>query len=228
MNVHDVYFFLNIVHAIPVILRTQFQCYRHQPREPTENHFNLFKHGYTIVVQNSTVSSNGQCGITIQLFNTPLIEPCRHLANEATLAQLCSLISRADWVPRNRMYYTFPEKGVGSLRYLPSKSRVNMTINMAKQTVIALNSNFNSLIISSVMIFIDQHFWHHGIFGISHGCVLLTSTSRCVVSPRWAITRPHMSTTGAHPWLILSVREKNGRLFADDILIAFLEWKGYT
>ena len=58
--------------------------------------------------------------------------------------------------------------------------------NMAMQTVIVLNWNFNCYVLNRILIVIDQSYWNHVIIRINHGWVCI-ATPLCVVS-KWGNT----------------------------------------
>ena len=86
---------------------------------------------------------------------------------------------------KNKLARALPPPGWGRQPYLPSRLRGDM----ATPITIALDSSFNLLLISWLLVDDDGNCQHHVIIGINHGyvCVLLISTPACVVSPCRAI-----------------------------------------
>ena len=122
----------------------------------------------------------GQCATEIQLLNTPHDRRCcRHASDDATLMQF-------DWhalVPGKHWRVHFRHRGWGRQRYLPPRLRGDM----ATPTTIALDSSFNLLLISRILVDSDGNCQHHVIIGINHGlvCVVdINSLVGCLASSR--------------------------------------------
>ena len=98
----------------------------------------------------------GQCATAIQLLDTPHDRRCcRHASDDATLMQF-------DWhalVPGKNWRVHFRHRGWGRQRYLPPRLRGDM----ATPTKIVLDSSFNLLLISRILVDSDGNCQRHVI-----------------------------------------------------------------
>ena len=120
-----------------------------------------------------------------QLLNTPLI------IGHCRLSQRRTSITYTDSTRRNRTHCTFREHEGGGLPWrLPPRLRDNM----ATGTVIALDPNCYlpmRILLSRILITMDQSCWYHVINGIDHGWVCICYiNSLYIVWPRCTIPRP--------------------------------------
>ena len=103
----------------------------------------------------------GQCATEIQLLNTPHDRRCCH-GRQATTPFCCSSINTLCF-PQKNWRVNFRDRGWGRQRYLPPRLRGDM----ATPTAIALDSSFNLLLISSILVDTNGNGQHHVIIGIN-------------------------------------------------------------
>ena len=105
----------------------------------------------------------GHCAAEIQLLNTPHDRRCCQ-GRQAITPLLCSSINTLCF-PQKNWRMNFRERGWGRQRYLPPRLRGDM----ATPTAIALDSSFNLLLISRILVDTNGNGQHHVIIGINHG-----------------------------------------------------------
>ena len=108
----------------------------------------------------------GQCATEIQLFNTPHDRRCCH-GLQAMTTLWCSSINMLCFQKKKKKNWrvNFRDRGWGRQRYLPPRLRGDM----ANPTAIALDSSFNLLLISRILVDTNGNDQHHVIIGINHG-----------------------------------------------------------
>ena len=126
----------------------------HQPGEPTEKYTDLFGHGYTIDLYNSPVSlGRAVCNRNEAFKQHRMIKASSSPGRWHQSSESRSSIARINTGSREIARAShFMRRGWGRLWYLSSKLRGNM----ATQTGIALDSNFDLHLVSKILIVKSQ------------------------------------------------------------------------
>ena len=125
--------------------------------------------------------SKEQCATEIKLLNRPHDRLCCR-CRQAMTPLWCSSINTLCFPQKNCRVHV-RGRGWGRQRYLPPRLRGDM----ATPTAIALDSNFNLLLRSRILVGTNGNGRHHVIIGINHGyvCVVhINSLVRCLVAGR--------------------------------------------
>ena len=127
----------------------------------------------------------GQRATEIQPLNTPHDRRC---CRQAMTPRWCSSIDTLCFPQKNWRVH-FRHQGWGREWYLPPRLRGDM----ATPTTIALDSSFNLLLISRILVDRNGNCLHHVIIGINHGmvCVVdINSLVGCLAAGRSLGLRP--------------------------------------
>ena len=135
----------------------------HQVGDPIKIHTDLFKYGYIPLGRTRHFRCKGQCATEIQLLNTPHDRRCSH-GRQAMTPLWCNWINTLCF-PQKNWRVNIRDRGWGRQRYLPPRLRGDM----ATPTAIALDSSFNLLLISRILVDTNGNGQHHVIIGINHG-----------------------------------------------------------
>ena len=112
---------------------------------------------YTICVELAIFHSKGQCATEIQLLNTPHDRRCCR-GRQAMTPLWCSSINML-WFPQKTVACTFA----------PGAGGDSDTCHQDCVVTIALDSSFNLLLISRILVGTNGNGRHHVIIGINHG-----------------------------------------------------------
>ena len=129
--------------------------------------------------------SKGQCATEIQLLNTPLDRRCCR-GRQAMTPLWCSSINTL-WFPQKNCRVHVRGRGWQRQRYLPPRLRGDM----ATPTAIALDSSFNLLLISRILVGTNGNGRHHVIIALviarrgetTHSGVDVNNTHLSMINP---------------------------------------------
>ena len=127
----------------------------------------------------------GQCATEIQLLNTPHDRRCCY-GRQGMTPLWCSSINRLCFPPKN-WRVNFRDRGWGRQRYLPPRLSGDMTT----PTAIALDSSFNLLLISRILVDTNGNGQHHVIIALviarrgetTHSGVDVNNTHLSMINP---------------------------------------------
>ena len=149
--------------AVGHVIRTQGTpaWTKGKPSSSRQRHTNLFKYGYICrMCRTLHFRWKGQCATEIQFLNTPHDwRNCRQPMTPLWCSSIDTLWFRKKW------HAHFRNRGWGRQLYLPPR----LCGDMATRTKIALDSSFDLLLISRILVDNDENCQHHVINGINHG-----------------------------------------------------------